>query len=197
MSAKCSTFALDLNRLMRRSIVYGFVLGLLAICPLCANADITHNFHTKYNGGTLVSVDATHFRSTNDAIVYAMGGTAELFYDVNHPDGTGAKMCFNLLKNGDCISTSPSLNKVNGLTINHLSNKSDNILSSSYVVVELSLDGSDWSSPTVTYGVGSITVVAPENSYYVRIRSVSSTKVSIERIVYSIGECACFPYVPE
>jgi len=183
---------------MRRGIIiYGLAGILLTLCPLGVWADITHNFHTKYNGGTLVAVDGTHFRSTNDAIVYTSGGTAELFYDVNHPyGGTGAKMCFNLLMNGDCISTSPSLNKVNGLTINHIPNNVT--LSSSKVVVELSLDGSDWSSvtPTVSYGMGSISVEAPENSYYVRIRSVSSTKVSILGIVYSIGECACFPYVP-
>ena len=184
--------------MMRRGIIYGLAGILLTLCPLGVWADITHNFHTKYNGGTLVAVDATHIRSTNDAIVYTLGGTAELFYDVNHPDGTGAKMCFNLLNNGDCISTSPSLNKVNGLTINHLSDKPGNLLSSSYVVVELSLDGSDWSSvtPTVSYSAGLITVEAPENSYYVRIRSVNSKKISIRQIVYLIGECACFPYVP-
>lgn len=195
MSAKCSTFALDLNRLMRGSIVYGFVLGLLAICPLGVWADITHNFHTKYNDGTLVAVDGTHIRSTNDAIVYTLGGAADFYYDVLHRSGTGATMCFNLINIGDYISTSPSLNKLNGLTILHIPDNTT--LSSSKVLVEVSLDGSAWSSPTVTYGVGTITVVAPENSYYVRIRSVSSTKVSIERIVYSIGECACFPYVPE
>jgi hypothetical protein len=182
---------------MRRSIVYGFVLGLLAICPLCAWADITHDIQAKYSAGTLVSLNSTHARSTNDAIEYTLGGAADFYYDVLHRSGTGATMCFNLLNNGDYISTSPSLNKLNGLTILHIPDNTT--LSSSKVVVELSLDGSDWSSvtPTVSYRMGSISVEAPENSYYVRIRSVSSTKVSIERIVYSIGECACFPYVPE
>lgn len=176
---------------MRRGIVYGLAGILLTLCPLGVWADITHNFHTKYNGGTLVAVDGTHFRSTNDAIVYMLGG-AELFYDVQY----ASKICFNLLNSGAYIATSPSLNKVNGLTINHMP---DNVtLSSSKVVVELSLDGSDWSSvtPTVSYGKGTITVEAPENSYYVRIRSVSSTDVSILQIVYLIGECACFPYNP-
>ena len=197
MSAKCSTFALDLNRLMRRSIVYGFVLGLLAICPLCAWADIEHDIQAKYSAGTLVSLNSTHARSTNDAIEYTLGGAADFYYDVLHRSGTGATMCFNLINNGDYISTSPSLNKLNGLTITHISDYAGNVLSAAKVRVEVSLDGSAWSSPTVTYGVGTITVEAPENSYYVRIRSVSTTKVSIERIVYSIGECACFPYVPE
>lgn len=197
MSAKCSTFAPDLNRLMRRSIVYGFVLGLLAICPLCAWADIEHDIQAKYSAGTLVSLNYTHARSTNDAIEYTFSGSADMFYDYEHRSGSGGKICLNLMANGASITTSPSLNKLNGLTITYISNALSNLLSSSKVLVEVSLDGSAWSSPTVTYGVGTITVVAPENSYYVRIRSVSSTKVSIERIVYSIGECACFPYVPE
>ena len=194
MSAKCSTFAPDLNRLMRRSIVYGFVLGLLAICPLCAWADITHDIQAKYSAGTLVSLNYTHARSTNDAIEYTFSGSADMLYDYEHRSGSGGKICLNLMASGASITTSPSLNKLNGLTITHIPNSQ---LSSSKVLVEVSLDGSAWSSPTVTYGVGTITVVAPENSYYVRIRSVSTTKVSIERIVYSIGECACFPYVPE
>lgn len=196
MSAKCSTFAPDLNRLMRRSIVYGFVLGLLAICPLCAWADITHDIQAKYSAGTLVSLNCTHARSTNDAIEYTFSGSADMLYDYEHRSGSGGKICLNLMASGASITTSPSLNKLNGLTITHIPNSQ---LSSSKVRVELSLDGSDWSSvtPTVTYGKGTITVVAPENSYYVRIRSVSTTQVSIERIVYSIGECACFPYVPE
>ena len=178
--------------MMRRGILYGLAGILLTLCPLGVWADITHNFHTKFNGGTLVAVDGTHFRSTNDAIVYTMGSNTELLLDVQY----ASKICFNLLKSGAYIATSPSLNKVNGLTINHMPN--DVTLSSSKVVVELSLDGSDWSSvtPTVSYGKGTITVEAPENSYYVRIRSVSSTRVSIQQIVYSIGECACFPYVP-
>ena len=196
MSAKCSTFAPDLNRLMRRSIVYGFVLGMLAICPLCAWADITHDIQAKYSAGTLVSLNSTHARSTNDAIEYTFSGSADMFYDYEHRSGTNGIICLNLMASGASITTSPSLNKLNGLTITHIPNSQ---LSSSKVVVELSLDGSDWSSvtPTVSYRMGSISVEAPENSYYVRIRSVSSTKVSIERIVYSIGECACFPYVPE
>ena len=179
--------------MMRRGIIYGLAGILLTLCPLGVWADITHNFHTKSNDGTLVAVDGTHIRSTNDAIVYAMGSNTELDLDVV----LNSRICFNLLKSGAYIATSPSLNKVNGLTINHMPN--DVTLSSSKVVVELSLDGSDWSSvtPTVSYGRGSISVEAPENSYYVRIRSVSSTKVSILGIMYSIGECACFPYVPE
>jgi len=177
---------------MRRGILYGLAGILLTLCPLGVWADITHNFHTKYNGGTLVSVDATHIRSTNDAIVYTMGSDTELYFDVVR----NSKMSFNLLKKYASITTSPSLNKLNGLTISHMPD--DVTLSSSKVVVELSLDGSDWSSvtPTVSYGKGTITVEAPENSYYVRIRSASSTEVSIRQIVYSIGECACFPYVP-
>ena len=197
MSAKCSTFAPDLNRLMRRSIVYGFVLGMLAICPLCAWADITHDIQAKYSAGTLVSLNSTHARSTNDAIEYTFSGSADMLYDYEHRSGSGGKICLNLMANGASITTSPSLNKLNGLTITYISNALSNLLSSSKVLVEVSLDGSAWSSPTVTYGVGTITVEAPENSYYVRIRSVSTTQVSIERIVYSIGECACFPYVPE
>ena len=178
--------------MMRRGIIYGLAGILLILCPLGVWADITHNFHTKYNGGTLVSVDATHIRSTNDAIVYTMGSDTELYFDVVR----NSKMSFNLLKKYASITTSPSLNKLNGLTISHMPD--DVTLSSSKVVVELSLDGSDWSSvtPTVSYGKGTITVEAPENSYYVRIRSASSTEVSIRQIVYSIGECACFPYVP-
>lgn len=178
--------------MMRRGIIYGLAGILLTLCPLGVWADITHNFHTKYNGGTLVAVDGTHIRSTNDAIVYTMGSNTELYFDVVR----NSKMSFNLLEKYASITTSPSLNHLNGLTISHMPD--DVTLSSSKVVVELSLDGSDWSSvtPTVSYSTGTITVEAPENSYYVRIRSVSSTKVSILGIVYSIGECACFPYVP-
>jgi hypothetical protein len=144
----------------------------------------------------LVSLNSTHARSTNDAIEYTFSGSADMLYDYEHRSGTNGIICLNLMASGASITTSPSLNKLNGLTITHIPNSQ---LSSSKVRVELSLDGSDWSSvtPTVTYGKGTITVVAPENSYYVRIRSVSTTQVSIERIVYSIGECACFPYVPE
>ena len=149
--------------------------------------------------GTLETVDATHVRSTNDDIVYTLGGTADCYYDCNHRTGSaGAKICLNLMKSGDYIIISP-VDKLSELIINHYSNLEGNTLSSSKLLIQLSKDGSNWISitPTVTYDRGSISVVAPyQDSYYVKITSISSTQVSILQIDYIITDCNCFRYTP-
>lgn len=149
--------------------------------------------------GTLETVDATHVRSTNDGIVYTLGGTADCYYDCNHRTGSaGAKICLNLMKSGDYIIISP-VDRLSELTIKYTSKAKDNSLSSSNLSVQLSKDGSNWTSitPTVTYSAGSISVVAPyQDSYYVKITSLSNTQVSILQIDYIITDCNCFRYTP-
>lgn len=148
--------------------------------------------------GTLETVDATHVRSTTDGIVYTLGRDAYFGYDCDHLSGTGADVSLNLFKLGDYTIISP-VDKLSELTINHYSKATKNTLSSSKLRIQLSKDGSNWTSitPTVTYRAGSISVVAPyQDSYYVKITSISSTQVSILQIDYIITDCNCFRYTP-
>ena len=188
---------------MKRTLFQGLVLSLFILAAVPAAADITHNFNTKYTiPRTIEEVDATHWHSTDDGIIYTLGGTAELFWDINHKPygGKGAYICFNLLKNGDYLTISP-LGHLSGMVINHISDYAGNILSRTKVGVYLSTNNSDWTeiaSDNISYTAGTITVTVPVGGpYYVKIGSKSSTKISITQITYSFSDCNCFTYTPE
>ena len=192
-----SVFAI---RLMKHTLIHSALLCLLIALPTCSWADISHNFQSKTDEHTLVNVDATHVRSTTDDIVYTFGGTADCYKDWEHRTGTGGRICLNLLSKYDNITISPAIDKLSELTISYSSNLDGNTLSDSKISIQLSKDGSNWTSvtPTITYSAGFISVVAPSaDAYYVKIRSLSSTKISILQIDYIISDCNCFTYTIE
>ncbi len=174
---------------MKRTLFQGLVLALFILTAVPAAADITHNFQSKYSAGTLVTVDATHTSSTNDGIVYALSGA---YFGA----GTGTyNVCLNLFTSGDYAIVSPALHTLHSITINYLpSEKLSNI------VVQLSTDGSNWTSvtPTTVYNTGNLVVTAPtDGDYFVKIRRSGGKNVSITQISYNFGDCNCFTYTPE
>lgn len=174
---------------MKRTLFQGLVLSLFILAAVPAAA-ITHNFNGKLNAGTLVN-DGSTTRSTDDGIVYTRSGV-----DVYLATGNPAVIAFNLYDTGDYFTVSPALSHLAEITINHLpASQCKNI------AVQLSADGSDWTSitPTVTYNKGSIVLLPPaEGTYYIKVRSTNgSTDVSITQISYNFGDCNCFTYTPE
>ena len=201
MSKISCTFALGfVTGVMKQTVIHIALLCVLIALPTCAWADISHNFQSKRTlPYTLVTVDETHMRSTTDDIVYTLGRDTYFGYDCNHSSGTDAVIALNLFKITDYVIVSP-VDKLSELTITHYSDKADNTLSSSKIQIQLSKDGSNWTSvtPTITYRAGFISVVAPSaDAYYVKITSLSATKISILQIDYIISDCNCFTYTIE
>lgn len=154
----------------------------------------------KSEAGTLVYVDATHYSSSDDGIVYALGGTAEFFWDYAHRTGTGGTICLNLLASGDNVIVSPAFSNLNGVTISYMINQASDW--GKYISVYLSTNGSDWTSitPSLSYTSTRIVVTPPSTgTYYVKIACVKNANISISQITYTMSSsgCNCFPYVPE
>ncbi len=186
---------------MKCTLFQGLVLSLfiLAALPVAAT-DIIHNFNSKSSAGTLVN-DGSTTRSTDDGIVYTRSGASTAFgYNALYPSGTGSTIALNLFANNGYVTVSPAFSHLDEIVINHTSNYSGNVLSSSKLAVAISTDGTDWTSvtPTVSYTAGRIAVTPPAGGpYYIKITSKSTTKVSITQITYTFSDCNCFTYTPE
>ena len=184
---------------MKRIVLYIAALCATLMLPTSVRADFSHNFDDKTFARTLENVDAHHTRSTDDGIVYTLGGTADCYKDWQHRTGTGGKICLNLFKTGDYIITSPAINKLSEITIYHNADITDNILNDNKISVQLSKDSTDWTSitPTLDFQKDKVYVLAPyQDSYYVKITSLSGTDISILKIDYIITDCNCFRYTP-
>ena len=178
------------KKTMKHTLFQSLVFSLLFFTTVPAAADITHNFKEKAGAKTLVYVDATHYSSTDDDIVYTLSGAA---FGI----GTGtSNICLNLFSSGNYATVSPAFHNLHSIEINYLPSKE----LSANLLIQISTNGSSWSTltPTGDPTKGHFIVNTPtDGDYYVKILRSGGENISISQITYTFSDCNCFTYTPE